>query len=47
MLDKIRKLWNDRPTPAKDAIQQMAMKALAAVFAASFLGSLLAIKGCG
>jgi hypothetical protein len=47
MLDKIRKLWNDRPTPAKDAIQELVAKALAAVFVASFLGSLLAIKGCG
>lgn len=47
MIDKLRKLIQDRPTPVKDAIQEAAITALFAVFVASFLGTLLALKGCG
>jgi len=50
MFDRFRELWSDRPTPVKDRVQSMAIRGLAVavvvVFAASFLGSLLATKGC-
>jgi hypothetical protein len=41
------KLWPNRPTPVKDKAEELALKGLGAVFVASFLGTLLALKGCG
>ncbi len=51
MFDKILDAWKNRPTPLQDKAESMVIRGLAVaaavIFVASFLGSLLATKGCG
>lgn len=43
----IDRLWPNRPTPLQDKAQELIIKAFGGVMLASFLGTLLALKGCG
>lgn len=48
MLDRLRDLWNNRPTPAKDAAERFAAKCLGACVFGGFLAGVAALmlKGC-
>ena len=48
MLDRLRKLIQDRPTPVKDAAERFAAKCLGACVLGGFLAGVVAliVKGC-
>lgn len=49
MLDRLRKLIEDRPTPVKDRLQAVVAQLFAGVVVASFAGCVLAMllmRGC-
>jgi hypothetical protein len=48
MIDRIRKLIQDRPTPVKDAAERFAAKCLGACVFGGFLAGVAALllKGC-